>query len=581
MKKRLLTIIFAFTAMLCCIFGLSACGKDEYKKEKDEIAFTTLLLNEDNAYTKEVSNDITEFSFVDEIKRFGNANFVVSSDKYGSQTYLTKIVPLQIGDNEFYILESVNEEVVSVYKVVIYRWPIFYTVAFDTDGGTSVESQRVEENGFAVKPAQNPTWNDFTTFTGWDFDFTTPITEDITIKADWVTSEECFTADGGTITGLSEYGKENCTVLYIPSTINGVTITEIGMSAFQSCYNLTSVVIPNSVTDIGYFAFSDCSSLTSVVIPNSVTTIEYAFEYCSSLTSIVIPNSVTRIGDRVFACCGSLTSVVIPDSVTSIGMWAFAYCSSLTSVVIPDSVTGIYWNAFAYCDSLTSVVIPDSVTSIGGYAFSNCSSLTSVVIPDSVTSIGESAFSWCSALTSVTIPDSVTSVGGFAFGKCDSLTGFAVGENNEYYKSIDGNLYSKDGKVLIQYAIGKTATSITIPDSVTSIGEGAFSGCSSLTSIVIGNSVTTIGNYAFSSCSSLTSIVIGDSVTSIGYEAFSGCCSLTSIVIPDSVTNIGNWVFEGCDRLTIYCEAESAPSGWAYNWNYSNRPVVWGYKEND
>ena len=376
MKKRLLTILFALTAMLCCIFGLSACGKDEPKKEKDEIAFTTLLLNEDNAYTKEVSNDTTEFSFVDEIKRFGNANFVVSSDKYGSQTYLMKIVPLQIGDNEFYILESVNEEVVSVYKVVVRRRPM-YTVAFDTDGGTSVESQRVEENGFAVKPAQNPTWNDFTTFTGWDFDFTTPITEDITIKADWVTSEECFTADGGTITGVSELFDRNSKKLYIPYTINGVTITEIGDEAFLNCSSLTSVIIPNGVTSIGGSAFQSCNNLTSVVIPNSVTSIgSAAFAYCSSLTSVVIPNSVTSIGGSAFQNCSSLTSVVIPDSVISIGAWAFSGCSSLTSVVIPDSVRSIGSSAFYNCGSLTSVIIGDSVTIIGYFAFYNCSNLT-------------------------------------------------------------------------------------------------------------------------------------------------------------------------------------------------------------
>ena len=135
-------------------------------------------------------------------------------------------------------------------------------------------------------------------------------------------------------------------------------------------------------------------------------------------------------------------------------------------------------------------------------------------------------------------------------------------------KVIKDNTFYDNGKI----------TSITIPDSVTTIGDSAFSGCSSLTSIYIPNSVTTIGDYTFSGCSNLTTVTISDNsqLTTIGVEAFSGCSSLTSIYyIPDSVTTIGAYAFYECSKLTIYCEASSQPSGWSSSWNSSNRPVVW------
>ena len=200
-------------------------------------------------------------------------------------------------------------------------------------------------------------------------------------------------------------------------------ITTIGDEAFEYCFSLTSVTIPDSVTTIGWRAFSNCNSLTSITIPDSVTTIgDYAFFLCERLTSVTIPDSVTTIGSDAFGNCDSLTSVTIPNSVTTIGNSAFSWCRSLTSVTIPDSVTTIGEEAFYVCSSLTSITIPDSVTTIGDWAFSDCDSLTSVTIPDSVTTIGEWAFQGCSSLTSITIGDSVTTIGDWAFYDCTSLT---------------------------------------------------------------------------------------------------------------------------------------------------------------
>ena len=248
------------------------------------------------------------------------------------------------------------------------------------------------------------------------------------------------------------------------------------------------------------------------------------------------------ICDYAFSCT-SLSSIIIPDSVTSIGNYAFS-CTSLSSIVIPDSVISIGEGAFTCC-SLSSIVIPDSVTSIGNCAFTRCSSLSSIVIPDSVTSIGNGAFLYCSSLKSISIPKSVICLKGNPFygwnGKLECFS-----KNFMYECDI---LFNKDKSRIISFRNQKQ-TSYVIPNSVTSIGDYAFYGCSSLVEVVIPNSVTSIGNYVFRECSSLSSIVIPDSVTSIGEGAFHGCNSLSSIVIPNSVTSIGEGAFSDCSSLS-------------------------------
>ncbi len=183
-------------------------------------------------------------------------------------------------------------------------------------------------------------------------------------------------------------------------------------------------------------------------------------------------------------------------------------------------------------------------------AYVTNSEIQKVVIAASVTTIKASVFAYCLNLKSVTIGEGVTSIGLSAFSGCSALTAITVASGNANYKSVDGVLFSKDGKTLMLYPIGKTGDTYTIPSSVTSIGEGAFNNCSGLTSITIPSSVTSIGEYAFNNCSGLTSITIPSSVTSISDYAFSGCDGLTSITIPSSVTSIGEYAFEYCSSLT-------------------------------
>ncbi|MBP5366572.1 MAG: leucine-rich repeat domain-containing protein [Bacteroidales bacterium] len=368
----------------------------------------------------------------------------------------------------------------------------------------------------------------------------------------------------------------------------------------------------NNATIKGYTSIPEGGALT---IPESVTDPD----------DNSVNYSVTSIGGSAFYGCSSLTSVTIPNSVTSIGRSAFESCSGLTSVTIGNSVISIGEEAFWNCSGLTSVTIGNSVTSIGSYAFHGCSGLTSVTFGNSVTSIGEWAFSMCSGLTTVTIPNSVTSIGSGAFD-CNKLTKINVERNNTKYVFEEGALLNKDKTTIVCYPAGKTETTYTIPENVTSIGGGAFSDCSVLTSVCIPNSVKNIGEYAFYCCNGLTSVTIGNSVTSIGERAFHGCSGLTSVTIPNSVTSIGSAAFWNCSGLTsvsipnsvtnigdcafwdcsgltsvtipesvknigpgtfcscrnatLYCEIEESakPEDWDASWNYSGGTVKWGCK---
>ena len=313
---------------------------------------------------------------------------------------------------------------------------------------------------------------------------------------------------GATITESTAYGSVS-----IPRQLGGYAVRKLGDGMgsgvfFEKRAFLIFVYIPDSVTSIGAGAFSDCELMERVTIPDSVTSIgAAAFRGCDELTSVSIPNGVRSIENSTFSGCRGLTGVNIPDSVTSIGVKAFDGCISLTSMNIPDSVTSIGERAFSRCTGLSSVSIGNGVKSIGDGAFLNGGRLTSVSIGNSVTSIGSAAFSGCTGLTSVTIPDSVTSIGDGAFEGCYGLTGIAVGSANTKYSSIGGVLFNKTASTLLTYPVAKQSSSYAIPNSVTSIGSAAFSGCTGLTSVTIPDSVTSIGDGAFSDCSGLSSVL--------------------------------------------------------------------------
>ena len=177
-----------------------------------------------------------------------------------------------------------------------------------------------------------------------------------------------------------------------------------------------------------------------------------------NIISIRVADTVKEIPLTLFSSCTTLKELIIPSCIKTIPERGFTKHPNITTVTISESVTSIEDLAFEDCSNLTSINIPSNVTNIGYSAFSGCSSLARVTIGNGVTSIGSHAFDNCSSLASINIPNSVTSIGDQTFRGCSSLANITVDAVNPNYKSIDGNLYSKDGKTLIRYAIGKTAT---------------------------------------------------------------------------------------------------------------------------
>ena len=482
-----------------------------------------------------------------------------------------------------------------------------FTVTFVTNGGTAIDSVKVQEENLVTEPF-TPTKDGYQ-FEGWYsystlnyyYNFSSIVLSDITLYADWGTAGleytmntngTTYSASKGTITDVSE--------IVIPKRHSGLLVTGISESGFTSLSeSVKTVLLPNSLLAIGENAFNECSSLESIIIPSSVLSIGenafnecyYANIYAKSSTKpynwasnwnpnnlqviwgylssgenatfkyvIFTGNKVAITGLKVSQSTINIPSTIDGKQVTIIGNSALISGTDITSITLPSSLTEIGPNAFLGTD-ITSLSIPSNVTSIRASAFVGCVNLTSIIIPNGVTAIEDYLFSGCTSLSSITLPSELTSIGEHAFDYCSSLTNITIPTT---VISIRKFAFLNSG-----------LTSISIPGSVAIISESAFSGCSDLVDVVLGYGTTTIGKEAFRGCG-FTSINIRSSITTIEQYAFSNCYNLSSIAIPINVTTIGYYAFDNCRAsLVINAATTFKPVGWDNLWNPDGYQVIW------
>ncbi len=354
--------------------------------------------------------------------------------------------------------------------------------------------------------------------------------------------------------------------LIIPATHEDKPVVGIKRGAFSGAdgnpnysnpLNLKHVTIPASIKVVEEEAFLGCTNLETVTFlgeGNGTVTLGVSiFQNCTSLKTVKLTDRITEIPNSAFWNCKALTDITLPANATAIGDSAFMNCENLASVTFNDGLQTIEYRAFYECYDLKEVVLPDSVTDIGDAAFYSCRALTSVTMGNNVKTIGSSAFNSCGNLSDLSIPESVTKIGSGAFSGTELAFVYADG-----LTYLDGWLLSGDVSWSDSYEIAEGTVGI----ADYAFYPGALTVNTTLTSVTIPNTVKTIGKYAFSCCAGLTSLEIPSSVKLIGESAFRDCVGLTSLEIPSSVKLIGEYAFFGCDGLTSVTVGDTTiPSG--------------------
>ena len=635
MKKKVFNGILLGTAAMLCAGGFAACkvtdgknGKSAYEiwleqgntgseedfldwlkgitpGEENKLSFKTLEIKDDSANLT-VSNATKEFSFKDEIAVSGSSQYIVAYDQYGGYQFATKIVPLEAGDNQFYIFETLGGEIVKTYTINIRRRPM-YTVSFYTGNGSELQSVQVEEGFTTVAPESAPDRLGYT-FAGWNFDFSQKITQNTQISAQW-------TANTNTAYKVEYYlqdlESEYNYLLHETENLTGTTDTtanaEIKSFAhftFNADISETQGnIAPDGSLVLKVYYTRDSYTVTfngnGGVYPyyGNETQKTYTVKYGGKITA----PEFTRTGYTQNGWDQPLPET-ISENLTLSAAWQINqytltlvlggglenktitqdYGSAIENIEIPER-KGYDFKEWRESDNSWAnvVTIPETMPAENLTVYAKWNAIF-YLSQNGDTIMGLSSYG--ANKTKLVIPESIDGV-----KIVDIDSGTFTNYNGGTYNEKDNLRYigSKDNPYLFLVGASKNLATYGIDSGCKYIGDSAFSGCSGLTNVTIPNSVKYIGRYAFNGCSGLTSVTIGNSVTSIGKTAFSGCFELksvyitdlekwcnisfdsyesnplyyahslylnnklvTDLVIPDSVTSIGNYAFQDCRRLT-------------------------------
>ena len=410
---------------------------------------------------------------------------------------------------------------------------------------------------------------------------------------------ELIIPEGVKIIGIYSFsGCSNITNIVVPDSVE-----DIGVAAFSSCTGLISITIPfigdkadgTGKTyfgaifgeDIHYENESVPDNLKTVIITGGYSIYDSAFNRCFSLTNIIIPESITSVGNSAFAHCNSLTSISIPEKVISIGVYAFEYCSSLEDVTIGSNVESIGSYAFFGCENLKEInynAIDVADLTLSNKIFSDSGSPdegVSVIFGKMVENIPDYLFYDCKNLRKITFAENtcLRSIGRSSFSGCDRLV-----EINYNITALTGLSYNEG--IFKNAGQEGDGISVLIGDNVVNIPAGIFSNCEKLVSVTFGDNaqLQSIDDYAFSACYLLNTFIFPDNLKSIGQDAFDNCYSLTSITLPKDLSTIGDWAFSSCERLVeIYnksaldIQAGSGSYGMVASYNCGNlKSIIFG-----
>ncbi len=339
-------------------------------------------------------------------------------------------------------------------------------------------------------------------------------------------------------------------------------VTKIGAGAFRDLTGLRSIVIPSTVKEIGEYAFSGNQTLENVVIEEGVEKIgQYAFQECTALKSIRIADSVSEIGSTCFGNCTALAEINFPKALKTIPYRMLSNCTSLTEIEIPEGIERIDTSAFEFCSNLTKVKIPSTATSIAGSAFQYTGKLTNIEISEAnntytfsnsslMSKDGKKLYYVISNTAVINIPETVESIENGALSSYPqkavlnisknvknvsdvfggNIIQINVAEENQYFKSLEGNLYDKNMTTFIRYT--QSQDSFVMPDTVTTIKVYAFSNRTNISQITLSANLERIENFAFSG-TRITQLELGKKISTLSTAVFSGV-SVTVTISEDN-----------------------------------------------